>query len=127
MTQLHLKHFDKTIFTLVIIVLLTLLVPSFLSVFAAEEGILDKDSPWLLFIPIFEFLRFPTHTIAGTYIHIGGAFTFFTGLLLNCMLYAFIIERIIWRIRKQFFKQQRRKRKKRAAAHKEQQSSIRLY
>jgi hypothetical protein len=76
-----------------------LLVPSFLATWANEEGTLNKNSFWQLFVSLFSILRFPTHTLFWNIIDKKGGVFYFIGLLLNCCFYSLIIERSIYLIK----------------------------
>jgi len=71
------------------------LVPSFLCAFAQEEGTLSNNIITLFFAKLFYILRFPTHTLFFS-IFSKGTILFFGGLVMNCLFYGFITERIIY-------------------------------
>jgi hypothetical protein len=88
------KNFSKSTFTIATIVFGLLLIPSFLAAFGEDEGTLPADSLWIIFAKLFYVLRFPTHTLLWTLISKGGAIIFFGGLLLNCLFYGLLTERL---------------------------------
>jgi len=75
-------------------------VPSFLATWADEEGTLNKNSGWQIFVSLFSILRFPTHTLFWSIIDKAGGLFYFIGLLLNCGFYGLLIERLIYFIKK---------------------------
>jgi hypothetical protein len=76
-----------------------LLVISFFAEWGYEDGTLREDSHAMILVRLFNILRFPTHTLLWGVIT-KSIFLFFLGLLINCMLYGFIIERMISFIRR---------------------------
>jgi hypothetical protein len=88
------KRFSKTVFLASTLVISFLLIPSFLAAFAEDEGTLGTNFFWIVFAKLFYILRFPTHTLLWSFITKGGAGAFFGGLVINCMFYGFLIERL---------------------------------
>lgn len=97
---LILKNFNRQIFIIQTVLLGLLLVPSFLATWANEEGTLNKNSGWQIFVDLFYVLRFPTHTLFWSIINKAGGFFYFIGLLLNCCFYSLLIERVVYLLRK---------------------------
>lgn len=73
-----------------------LLIPSFLAAWGEDEGTLGSNLIWLTFAKLFYILRFPTHTLLWGLITKGGAVFFIGGLVINCILYGLLTERIIY-------------------------------
>jgi hypothetical protein len=71
-----------------------LLIPSFLAAWAEDEGTLGTNIIWVTFAKLFYVLRFPTHTLLWTLFSNGGATIYFLGLIINCLFYGFITERL---------------------------------
>jgi hypothetical protein len=88
------KKFRKKTFVVSTVVLGLLLVPSFLAAFG-EDGTISEKTLWIVFARLFDVLRFPTHTLAWT-IFSSTAIMYFIGLILNCMFWGLLIERISW-------------------------------
>lgn len=93
--QTTMKNFSKSTFIISTIVFGLLLIPSFLAAWAEDEGTLGTNIIWLTFAKLFYILRFPTHTLFWTVITSGGATIYFTGLLINCLFYGLLTERLI--------------------------------
>ena len=89
------KKFSKSTFIISTIAFGLLLVPSFLAAFGEDEGTLGTNIIWVTFAKLFYVLRFPTHTLLWTLICKGGATIYFSGLLINCMFYGLLTERLI--------------------------------
>jgi hypothetical protein len=89
------KNINKRTILLATLFFGILLIPSFLGAWAEDEGTLGKSMIWLTFAKLFNFLRFPTHTLFWTFFSEFGATIYFLGLLINCIFYGFVIERII--------------------------------
>jgi hypothetical protein len=93
------KNFNSAIFLLSSIIIGLLLIPSFITAAAHDEGTIGTSIIWLGFAKLFSFLRFPTHTIFWS-VFSNGSGIFFLGLLLNCFFYGFITERLLYFKRK---------------------------
>jgi len=89
------KNFSKSTFIISTITFGLLLVPSLLAAFGEDEGTLGTNIIWVTFAKLFYVLRFPTHTLLWTSICKGGASIYFGGLLINCMFYGLLTERLI--------------------------------
>lgn len=71
---------------------------SILAFWAYDDGTLKNDSKWMFLVKLFHLLRFPAHTILGALIlH---PVIWLLGLVINCCLYGFLIERVISLFRK---------------------------
>ena len=89
------KNFNINIFLAVTFTVVLLLIPSFFAALAQDEGTLRPDHTFLnFFVRVFYIIRFPTHTLFWPIITAGGLVTFFGGLLINCMFYGLVVERI---------------------------------
>jgi hypothetical protein len=95
------KGFDKKIFTIATFVTGFLLLASFLAAFGEDEDTLGRDGDTLgrniilVFLSkLFYVLRFPTHTLFWSTFSSAGAGVFLSGLIINCMFYGFLTERI---------------------------------
>lgn len=88
------KKFNRQIFIVATILFGLLLIPSFLAAWAEDEGTLGTNIIWVIFAKLFYILRFPTHTLLWTFFSNGGATIYFVGLVINCMFYGFITERL---------------------------------
>jgi hypothetical protein len=92
---MKLKNFSRTTFLFSTCIVGLLLIISLLAAFGEDEGTLQADDTfWYFFARLFYILRFPTHTLLWSLIIFGGSLTFFGGLLINCILYGLVIERI---------------------------------
>jgi hypothetical protein len=88
------KSFDKKIFTIATVVTGLLLVPSFLAAFGEDEGTLGTNIILVFLSKLFYVLRFPTHTLFWSTFSGAGTGVFLSGLIINCVFYGFLIERI---------------------------------
>ena len=93
------KKFNKGTFVSATILIGLLLIPSFMAAWAEDEGTLGYNSFWLLFSKLFYLFRFPTHTLMWT-VFSNGATMYFLGLLINCMFWGLLIERLSWLVKK---------------------------
>lgn len=93
---MKLKNFNWSVFLLTTIILCVLLIPSSFAILAEDDGTLRADDAFMnFFVTLFYVLRFPINTLALTIIPQGGQLTFFGGLLVNCMIYGLLTERIV--------------------------------
>ncbi len=90
------KNFNKKIFLIATIVFAVLLIPSILAIMGEEEGTLGKSFVWSTFAKLFHILRFPTHTLFWSLIAESYAIVYFIGLMINCMIYGLITERLLF-------------------------------
>jgi hypothetical protein len=88
------KNFSKQNFIISTAVFGFLLIPSFLAAFGEDEGTLGTNIIWVTFAKLFYVLRFPTHTLLWTIFSSHGLL-YLLGLLINCMFYGLITERLI--------------------------------
>ncbi len=72
-----------------------LLIPAFIAAFAQDEDTLPDNLLWQSLATLFSILRFPTHTLLWGVVCAGGATFFFGGLLVNCLFYGLLCERLI--------------------------------
>jgi hypothetical protein len=97
------RKFSWKIFVVSTVLITALLIFSFGVAWGDDDGTLTKKSYLQIFVKIFYILRFPTHTLFWNYIITHeSAFLFCGTLFINCLLYALIIERLIY-----FFKKMR--------------------
>jgi hypothetical protein len=75
------------------IVFTFLLIPAFLGTGAVEDGTAEDNLLAIALSKLFLILRFPTHTLFWSTIS-DNVVLYFLGLIFNCALYGFIIERI---------------------------------
>ena len=87
------KHFNLKTFIILTIVSGLVLIPSFLSAFAEDEGSIGTSFIRVAFSNLFYVFRFPTHILFINYLT--SAWLYFIGLGINCIFYGLIIERII--------------------------------
>jgi hypothetical protein len=97
--SLRMKNFKRQTFFIITLLFGVVLVPSFLTTWAFEDGTVNKNSFWQIFVSMFSILRFPTHTLFWNIFGKSGVLIYFFGLLLNCCFYGLIIERIIYLIK----------------------------
>ena len=71
---------------------------SFLASWAYDDGNLKSDSTWMFLVRLFHLLRFPSHNILSTLIYHPAIWLL--GLVINCLLYGLLIERLISLFRK---------------------------
>lgn len=91
----QMKTINKRILLLAILFFGLFMIPSFICAFAQDEGTLGINFVWQIFAKLFTILRFPTHTLFWPIISKFGAVIYFLGLLVNCIFYGFITERIV--------------------------------
>ncbi|HOH84727.1 MAG TPA: hypothetical protein PLI16_08965 [Bacteroidales bacterium] len=102
---MKLKNFNWSVFLLTTIILCVLLIPSSFAALAEDEGTLSADDTFMsFFVGLFYILRFPTHTLVLTSLSLGGPLVFWGGLLVNCMIYGLLTERIVSVFRGIFWK-----------------------
>ena len=89
------KPIRKSIFLFATTIFLVLLIPSFFAAFAEDEGTLPEGSFWRIFTWLFQMLRFPTHTLIYPWMSGDGGIFFLGGLILNCLFYGLIVERLV--------------------------------
>ncbi|HET9505276.1 MAG TPA: hypothetical protein VFO93_17160 [Hymenobacter sp.] len=89
------KNFNVKLFLLLTAVIGVLLVVSFVVALAEDEGIPESNILIDVLSKIFYILRFPTHTLFLKFFS-SSEKTFFTGLALNGLFFALVIERVIY-------------------------------
>jgi len=85
-----LKKFNLKIFLLSTFVTGLLVIASFLSAFAEDEGTLGTNIISITLAKLFYVLRFPIHTLFWETFNNGSLF--FAGLFLNCLFFGFLLE-----------------------------------
>ena len=88
------RNFNKLTFIIATILFGLLLVLGFLAAWAEDEGTLGTNIIWVTFAKLFYILRFPTHTLLWTFFSSNGTTIYFAGLIINCIFYGFITERL---------------------------------
>lgn len=90
-------RFNRNILIPVTILFILLTIFSAMEVYAIEEGTASGTGTFsIILVNLFKILRFPTHTLLGKYAYALTAVFFFLGFLINCFLYALLIERIVY-------------------------------
>lgn len=89
------KNFNVKLFLLLTVIIGMLLVVSFIVAWAEDEGVSESNILIDILSETFYILRFPTHTLLWKFFS-SSAESFFSGLALNCLLFALAIERIIY-------------------------------
>ncbi len=89
------KNFNLERFIIYSVGIWLLLIPSFAAIIAKEEGTLGTNIIWIAFEKLFYILRFPLHTIIQAFGFIIDAKIYFLGVLINCLFYSLLIERLI--------------------------------
>lgn len=89
------KNFNKQTFIVSTVLVGLLLIPCFFAAWGDDEGTLGNNIIWVTLSKLFYILRFPTHTLFWKLFSINGIL-FFAGLIINCMFYGLIIERIVF-------------------------------
>ncbi len=93
------KNINKQTIYISTVVFGFLLIPSFLAAWGEDEGTLGTNIIWVTFAKLFYVLRFPTHILLWPLITKCGAIIFFSGLLINCLFYGLLTERLIYYIK----------------------------
>ncbi len=88
----NMKDFSKTIFISVTLLLFCLTFISYYGALAEEDGTLNNNSTLIWLARLFNILRFPTHSLLWNLFSQNGTI-YIVGLIINCLFYAFIIER----------------------------------
>jgi hypothetical protein len=92
---MRIQNFNRQTFINTTIIVGLLLIPSFLAAWGEDEGTLGTNIFWVAFAKLFYVLRFPTHTLLWTIFSNGGATIYFVGLIINCIFYGLLMERLI--------------------------------
>jgi hypothetical protein len=90
-------NFNKTLFLLMTGIFLLLMFAALIAVAAQDEGAIRTNQIWIGLANLFNVFRFPTHTLLSSLISLSGPFApilFFGGLVVNCLFYAFLTERL---------------------------------
>jgi hypothetical protein len=93
------KKFNWSIFLYSTIIAGFLLVTSFVAALAEDEGTRGSGLIGLALYKLFYILRFPTHTLLWD-LFSSSTDLYFFGLVLNCIFYGLIVERMIFVIRR---------------------------
>lgn len=88
------RNFNWQTFINATIIVGILLIPSFLAAWGEDEGTLGTNIFWATFAKLFSVLRFPTHTLLWSIFLNGGATIYFVGLIINCVFYGLLTERL---------------------------------
>jgi hypothetical protein len=92
---MRIQNFNRQTFINTTIIVGLLLIPSFFAAWGEDEGTLGTNIFWVTFAKLFYVLRFPTHTLLWTIFSNGGATIYFVGLIINCIFYGLLTERLI--------------------------------
>ncbi len=87
------KRFNIYLYLLTVISLVILTTVSLIATAGLEEGT-ARGKLIEFFASVFPFFRFPTHTLFNNIL--SGFPSFMGGLIVNCLLYALVIERLIF-------------------------------
>ncbi len=88
------KKINKKILLNATGVFVLVLIPSFIAAGTEDEGTMGTNITWVSFVHVFNILRFPTHTLFAPYILRGGFLAYVFGLLINCLFYGLLTERL---------------------------------
>ncbi len=94
-TNMKLNDFKKSIFIAWTIVFGLLLIPCLIAAAAEDEGTLGTSLFWVTLADLFYFFRFPTHTLFWFVFSLHPVL-WLSGLVINCMFYGLIVERIFF-------------------------------
>ena len=86
--------FNKKAFLILAVATIILLIPSFFAAWAEDEGTLGSGIFPGMLSKLFYVLRFPAHVLFWK-VFSYNAVLFFTGLVLDCLFFSLLIERII--------------------------------
>lgn len=89
------KKINILTFVIASIVCGLFLLPAFIGAWALDEGTAGDSILAIILSKLFLILRFPTHTLFWSTFSNSGTGLYFIGLILNCIFYGFIVERII--------------------------------
>ncbi len=87
------KKFSVRIFFTALIIIMVLQLLSFLGAAGEDEMGRSRNFFWRFMSDSFVVFRFPTHTLLWNFFSRSGILFLF-GLLLNCLIYSFLIERL---------------------------------
>jgi hypothetical protein len=88
------KGFSRFVFVYIFVFIFFLTLFSFFAAWARDEGTLGNNILLKVLADLYTLFRFPAHTLFWKYMN---GNLFFIGLLVNCLLYSYIIERLIHR------------------------------
>lgn len=94
------KSIHKQTVYIASVLFVAFLIPSFFAAWSEDEGTLGTNIVWVSFAKLFYILRFPTHTLFWPLLTKNGVVLFFSGLLINCLLYGLLTERVIYIIKR---------------------------
>jgi hypothetical protein len=80
-------------------IFLLLMFAALIAAAAQDEGTVGTNRMWIGLANLFNVFRFPSHTLLSFLISLSGPFApilFFGGLLVNCLFYAFLTERLLY-------------------------------
>jgi hypothetical protein len=91
------RRFEALTFLLATAIIGLLSILTFIAALAKDEGTIGTNPVWTALAKLFYLLRFSTHNIFWSLFADSRNFSifFFGGLLINCLLYGLLIERII--------------------------------
>ncbi|RYY62993.1 MAG: hypothetical protein EOO05_00740 [Chitinophagaceae bacterium] len=87
------KYFNRKVFITASMITGLLVVISMFSTLEAQSGKNGSNAMMKLLAGLFNVLRFPAHTVIGSAVE-SSTLLFCAGLLLNCLFYGFIYERV---------------------------------
>jgi hypothetical protein len=90
------RTFNWKVFVIAGFLIVLLQALGYLAAYSDDEGTMPKNSWWQILVKAFYVLRFPTHNLFWKYIINGSPLLYFYGLLINCLLYTFLIERLAY-------------------------------
>ncbi len=88
------KRFNSAFFIIVSIIMAGIAFLTFREAYARDEGKIGTGFIRNFLADMFNVMRFPTHTLLKGWSRV--PLNFSLGLLVNCLLYAFILERILY-------------------------------
>ena len=89
------KNFNSKLFLFLVAIIGVLLIASFITAGAEDEGISESNFFIDILLKVFYVLRFPAHILFWK-LFSRSAEMFFIGLALNCLFFALMIERIVY-------------------------------
>jgi hypothetical protein len=100
---MRIKEFKPNTFTIWVIIYGFITFVTLCAAFAEDEGIIGTSLVLLILAKLFYLFRFPTHPLLWSIMAKSGSFEpvmFFGGLILNCLFYAFLTERLFYFLKK---------------------------
>lgn len=91
------KDFNRRLFVTISIIAGLLVVMSLFSTLEKDSGQVGSNFLMVLLSGLFAVLRFPVHTVLGEMAETS-TLVFCAGLIINCLFYAFIIERFCTKV-----------------------------